>query len=256
MLDAAVWPSGAAEKLFGTVRGTAGAVGQITAGLRTPFALVRPLEGTPDSEAPGLVDYRIEVLVGAAVAGDETDERALMGGNRAGGIGSSRGRGVLDLVERVRVLLRETLPVDGFTRVSVLAGEAAPANLGGEGQAATVLVTVQARGTAARSFPPPRGLTATAAGGGVVNLAWTLPASRFDRREVVLRRAAGATAPASVTAGTGVTLSGLLATSVADSPGAGQFSYALFAGYDQHGAGSSDTYSAQVAGTTRTVTAT
>jgi hypothetical protein len=66
--------------------------------------------------------------------------------------------------------------------------------------------------------------------------------NRFDRRQMVLRR--GATLPASATAGTGVTLSGDLATSVVDTPGAGTWYYALFAAYDEYGSASNERYSA------------
>ena len=112
---------------------------------------------------------------------------------------------------------------------------------------------VDAVGTAEAYYHPARVLQATASGGGAVALTWAIPPDRWDRVNVVLRRAAGATAPSSATAGTSVTLASVLATSVTDTPGAGQFSYALFSGYDRDGDGDVDTHSASV---TRTVTAT
>jgi len=86
--------------------------------------------------------------------------------------------------------------------------------------------------TSIRSYPAPTRLTGAVPGGGVVNLTWSLPATRYDTYALVLRRAAGSTAPTSATSGTGVTV-GALVTSVSDSPGAGTFSYALFMGYDE-----------------------
>jgi len=73
------------------------------------------------------------------------------------------------------------------------------------------------------------------AGSGNASLSWTIPPDRFDRDKVILRRAAGSTPPASATAGTGVTLSGDLATSVTDNPGSGSFAYSLFGAYDESG---------------------
>lgn len=68
--------------------------------------------------------------------------------------------------------------------------------------------------------------------GGDATLAWRVPPDRFDRFRVRLRRAAGATAPATSTDGTNVAIADL-ATGVTDSPGAGEFSYALFGQYDE-----------------------
>lgn len=67
-----------------------------------------------------------------------------------------------------------------------------------------------------------------------VTLSWTNPSGRFDLHRIIMRRAAGSTAPATVTDGTGVTLGSDLATSVADTGlAAGTYSYSAFAGYDE-----------------------
>lgn len=78
-------------------------------------------------------------------------------------------------------------------------------------------------------YAPATGFAAVDSGGGAAALSWTNPSGAVA---MVVRRASGATAPATVEDGTGVTLSGALAESVSDSPGAGTWSYAVFAGHD------------------------
>jgi hypothetical protein len=70
-------------------------------------------------------------------------------------------------------------------------------------------------------------------GGGQVRLTWALPPNRYDLRQVVLRRKAGATAPVDQNDGTGIALPSLLPTTFTDTPGAGTWTYALFAGYNE-----------------------
>ncbi len=80
--------------------------------------------------------------------------------------------------------------------------------------------------------------------GGTVNLSWALPATRFDTRRVMLRRESGAViGDFTPTTGTEVTLSGDLATSEADVPGAGTFTYALFFVYDEFGTSTDERFS-------------
>lgn len=84
-------------------------------------------------------------------------------------------------------------------------------------------------------------------GSGQVVMTWTLAPTRFDTLRVILRRATGSTPPATVTDGTGVTLSGDLVTSKTDSGlAAGTYSYSLFMAYDETNATptTADKYSA------------
>lgn len=233
LLLAAAWPTGAAERVFGAVVVSQAPNDRVLGNVRLPLALIRLGGGTSDDQEPRLVRETLEVVLMAQVPGDPLGEAALIGGPRAGGAGSSAGRGVLELEE---VLMGAAAQLGGADGVRLrLAGK-------GRGQAAPDAVhgAIAARGYvfegwlgSERSYPAPVNLVATPAGSGAVNLSWTLPPQRFDRLEVVLRRAAGSTPPASATDGTGVTLASAMATSVTDDPGAGTFSYALFAGYDE-----------------------
>jgi hypothetical protein len=128
-------------------------------------------------------------------------------------------------------------------------------------------VSVKVWCTTERHYDPPVWLTASAAGGGVVNLTWTNPPTRWDqypgtdhdgtRLAPIVRYAAGATAPTSATVGTGVAGIAAGATSIAASGvAAGATSFAIFQPYTEAGGTSPERYSAQELSTTKTVTVT
>lgn len=75
-------------------------------------------------------------------------------------------------------------------------------------------------------------------------ITWNNPAGGVDMLEVVVRRASGSVAPAAADEGTGVTLGSALAETVVDDPGYGEWSYAVFVGYDTDGDAAVDVYSA------------
>lgn len=245
LLQAATWPDGSAEKVFGS-HGVKISAGPQENGLNSipfPFAMISPGNGTTDPDHQRIGQEEIDVTIMAANAADPWGEQALIGGGRGGGQGSSSGRGLLELGEIVRSELRLLLPQNGVKPQFV--GKSAPTPFRVEHHGYVVGRTHRFRAwlTDARHYPAPTRFAATDAGGGDANLSWNVPPSRFDRYEVVLRRASGSTAPSSVTDGTGVSLGSLLATSVTDSPGTGTWSYALFGGYDELSAGASDRYS-------------
>lgn len=233
LLRQATWP-GSATAVFHDVKITQAPVDVLLGQLRAPFALIRVGSGSPDDQAPRLMEEGLEVAIVASSAGDGTGQVALVGGPRAGGQTSSSGRGVLELEEE---LLRAAAKLGGQNgvRLNLVASGRGEALLDGTTLAASRGYSFRARTSTERSYRAPSLFVATAGapGSGNVSMTWDLPPARFDRLEVVLRRASGATAPTSPTDGTGVALSGPLATSVTDSPGAGTWSYALFAGYDE-----------------------
>lgn len=207
-------------------------VESLLAKLRAPFALIRVGGATADDDVPSLLTEELEVALVASSVGDEKGQSALLGAARSSGRTSSKGRGLLELEEE---LFRAAALLGGASgiRLNLSAKTGGQALLDGTTLAASRGYTFRARTSVYRSYPAPSLLVATPAGSGSVSLTWSVPPARYDRLEVVLRRASGATAPTSATDGTGVTLSGALATSVTDSPGVGTFSYAIFAGYDE-----------------------
>lgn len=233
LLLAATWPDGVAARVFGSVLVTQAPNARVMGSLRFPAALIRVGGGASDDQDPRLTSEAIEVTLFVSVPGDALGEIPLLGGPRAGGVGASGGRGLLEVEE---ILLGVVAKIGGDSGVRLRVASKGRGQVQGDGVQSYIMArgyVLEAWTTSARSYPRPENLVATPAGGGVVNLSWSLPPSRFDRLQVVLRRAAGATAPTSATDGTGVTLASALATSVSDSPGAGTFSYALFAGYDE-----------------------
>ena len=83
--------------------------------------------------------------------------------------------------------------------------------------------------TASPTYPPAAFFHGVA-GSGSATLRWAEPPDRSDYTGLVLRRASGSTPPASATDGTGIAISPHVET-VNNSPGAGTWSYALFAEY-------------------------
>jgi len=183
--------------------------------------------GPSDSFDPSLSDrdFFVRVWVPYARAEDAKDEEALVGLDLEQG-----DPGAAEVEESVLAALRLSGPdADGGAQL-LLRSRGAYRDLV-EGVQFTLSYTSLV--VDARDYPPPSRFAAVdAAGGGDTDLTWTLAPGRWDRNAIILRRAAGSTAPTSETSGTGVTVAAE-ATSVTDSPGAGTFSYALFQEYDE-----------------------
>lgn len=204
-------------------------------GIRMPFALISPGAGQSDPEAneePDLIRRDIVVSTMVAIPGDHVGERALIGAN-VPDYTKSEGRGVLEVEEEVLAAIKYAATDLGVVIEHKATGVAKPVIDPDLGYVLTQDVLFQAWLTAARFYHPGINFVATG-GSGQVSLSWGLPPDRYDRYRMVLRRAAGATAPTSISGGTGVTLASSLATSVVDSGlAAGTYSYALFATYDE-----------------------
>lgn len=233
ILRAAVWPDGTGEVVFSNrVHVTAGPPEGVIPSIGYPFCLLAPGSADEDEDEAFVEVTGIRALLVVRGAGDAYGETALMGGPRSGGQGSSKGRGLLEVEEALRDAVAKLSGPNGVNlRVT---GRSAPvAQTIGSDYVVSREYSLEAVLTVDRTYPPATSFLASDATGGNASLTWALPPSRYDRVGVVLRRAAGTTAPASATAGTGVALSSALATSKTDNPGAGTFSYALFAGYDE-----------------------
>jgi hypothetical protein len=257
LLAAATWPDAPSEKVLGSARAALVGEDLAAANLRAgAHALVRPGAYDADPDEPRLLRQELEVVLAVRSEGDPFGERALIGGPRSGGQGSSGGRGLLEVEEPALAAVDRLTQTTGVRPVVRRASGTVATPVAGSAWLASRVHKVEAIVTRDRYYHPPTKLRATAAGGGAVSLTWALPPDRWDRRRVVLRRAAGATAPSSASAGTSVTLSGSLATSVTDSPGVGTWSYAMFAAYDETGSATDERWSAQERNTTATVVAT
>lgn len=183
-------------------------------------------------EEPDLLEQDVIARILVQVEADPSGETALVGANYGSALTSSAGAGVLQVERELLAASARLQDVDGI-RCYVKATSAADIQRVRGSVVAVREYRFAMLVGADPYYHPPTRLAATDLGGGQTSLTWTLPPDRFDRYRVVLRRAAGATAPTSITGGTGVTLSGDLATSVTDSPGVGTFSYSIFGAYDE-----------------------
>lgn len=238
-----IFPSGAVQVTQFRAEQVLGAMGG-----RLPAALIRVGSGTPDpdhGQAPDYLRRDVAVTLIAGVAGDRVGSTPLLGAHRQGAT-DSRGRGLFEIEEEVLDELALMGRVDGISIQHILSTIPEPDILEDEPSAVAGNYAFSVWVASSREYPPASGFAAADAGSGNASLSWTLPPARFDRHSMILRRASGSTAPATVGAGTGVTLASDLETSVTDSPGAGTWSYALFAAYDEDGDDSPDQYSAAV----------
>lgn len=210
---------------------TAGLTREALKDVKLPFVLITPLGGPADGEDPDLWDETIRFVIVAGVEGDDHGKMSLLGGVRSAGQGSSKGRGLLELQEEVMAAVRLLSTGTGLVVQgrNLQAGEAAQDEEYGYITSRQLLYSVKC--TAFRYYHPCDLFAAEDATGGNCDLTWALPPDRFDRRKMMLRRAAGSTAPATIADGTEVVLASDLAVSHTDNPGAGTFSYSLFAGY-------------------------
>lgn len=225
---------------------------EILRNLGIPAAMIVPGNGSSDPEGreePGLIQTDFVLTLVNVHHGDATGEAVLIGAN-ASDIDSGNGRGLLEIEEQVISALEALTSKDGMT-IQVYnfgATQGGPVEGADGAHAALRTYTLRALTTLTRSYDAATGFAAVDAGGGDADLTWSLPPSRFDYRRVIVRRAAGSTAPATATSGTGVTLGGspdgVAAVSVTDSPTAGTWSYSLWVAYDDFGRDADMSYKA------------
>lgn len=218
-LTSAQWPD--ATALFDAVTfAPPGAIQESHMESQGRVALVTLGDQETDANEPKALRQTVHVLLHHATedVDDEGDDARL------------GAKGLLRLVEQVRGVLRYLGEESGVRMEFVSQGASSASDLAWASGASRELI-FEAHIADERDYPGPTRLKATALGGGQVSLTWTRAPDRFDRHSQVLRRASGSTAPTSISGGTGVTISAA-ATSVTDSPGAGTWSYAIFAGYD------------------------
>ncbi len=210
---------------------------------RLPMALVRPGAISVDpklaAERPDLVSIEFSVSLIVATAGDAYGETTLLGANRRGG---SMGRGLLEVEEKVLAAISTLGPAAGLPIVFRGASHAQPVYDEANGRyIAFGDYRFEAGGTLVRTYEKPAGLART--GTTTAILTWN-QRTRWDFRRFILRRASGSTPPATIVAGTGITLGGspdgggtTPPITVTDTPGAGTFSYSLFQVFDDTDSG-------------------
>lgn len=245
LLQAAVWP-GSSTPIFApesvVVATTESDMDVLDAHTVLPLAVIALSGGSADPafrDEPGYWEHQVDVVLAVKNSGDRKGEAPVMGSAREGTT-DSRGRGVLEIVEPVLAALELLNVQDGITVACVSQGEQATRRDPSDGTVYALQgLSFSVSCARERYYPAPRRLVASPTSGEVA-LSWENPPARFDRLRVVLRRASGAVAPSSPSAGTGVTLASDFAESAVDTVAAGTYSYALFMVYDEFSRGANN----------------
>lgn len=203
-------------------------------GAAMPFFIVRPGDKFPDSEHKHRKRCAWSCLYGVSVMGDATGEAATVGFIRSAT--TIEGYGILEIEELLEAMFEQaSLTIDGLEISNIQTRMIGPSRSQRFGYVMLATLEMESYAGSVRRYPGPCELRDAGSGGGTASLAWDLAPGwgrAWNQNRQVLRRAAGATPPATITDGADVPV-GTLATSVSDSLGAGTFSYSLFAVYDE-----------------------
>lgn len=202
---------------------------------RKPLAVISPGTYTADDEEPELITRQIRVTLYHSHSGGDGGQALMIGANRAS-TDTSLGRGLLDLEEPLANAIRHLNEIDGISVYSKMGGGGDSAYIDGGPWYASMAHDFEVVTTMSPYHPPIANLQSTNLDS-QVDLAWELP-DRFDRVPVVIRHAAGSTAPATITDGNAVNNASLTASDNAITgiiPGApvpGTHSFTVFAAYN------------------------
>ena len=227
-------------------------------GLIFPAALIRPGASTSDplhGEEPDLIQFSFDVILIAVGPGDRVGAHPIMGAYRQG-LTDSRGRGLLELEEELFNAVSHLRDAQGVRVQSIATGAVVSAPHDADNVIAAREYSFDAQVTADRFYHAPIAVTATDLGGGQSRIRWSDPPPRGDRIDIQIQRLGGPTAPANETQGTTVANVAVGVESYVDSPGVGEFSYTVFATYNDHGGSSLDRFSDAEQGTQATITVT
>lgn len=241
-LRSILWPNG--DHVFGgAVFVYAGAAAADVHPPGFPFALVTVGAGTPDPDAPDLIEQTFEIVAATEVMGDPLGEAAMIGGNRTD-YTSSAGAGALEIAERVRATVQALTGYDGAPVVVSGSGVGAPSVLDDRRHVVLSSFTVTALCTSQPYYRPPQRLRAA-------NGSWhwngARCSQRFDFQSFLLGYVSGSTPVATVTE-----LDAIVTTTTntfsAEAVLPGKV-YQLFAAYNGHGAATWSDYSHAEKGT-------
>ena len=212
-----------------------------------PICLIRPGSATSDpvaDEDPNLLMQSFQILLGVVVPGDAVGQNALIGGNRQAN-DSSKGRGLLEVEEQLLQSVGLLNSVNGVEMYNRTKSEATATLDDSNRYVAYREYGFEALCAVARYYPPCTRVTSADAGGaGDCTVSYFIPPERFDGTgSPRILRVAGATPTTDpndagatvVQAGAGVQPLSPMPYSITDSPGAGQFSYSVWAIYDDSG---------------------
>jgi hypothetical protein len=240
------------EPVFGSVKAVFSPPELLIQELRFPILFIIVQNADADSREPGLLVQNYDLRLVNMVRGDNVGEDAILGSNRV--TAKSAGKGLLEIEEELHEIVRQMDENLGIKIIERFQSAGLVDEVAESGYVISRTYSIQIYCIDKRYYHPATRLTATGGAGQVV-LTWELPPDRFDRYRVMLRRASGATPPATIADGTEVALGGLLATGVTNSGlTPGQYSYSLFAGYTEYGGTTPNKWSDKISKSDITVT--
>lgn len=241
----ATWQDAGGERIFGSVHITNGPAKEFYNEIQNfPLALIGVNDDETDPMTPGYVKQMFTITFIVRILGDMRGENAMIGANRTAGSTSSKGRGILEVTEEVSRALRQIQESVGVKIVGRRKSDIGTGILEGVGYLALRQSIIEVKCTDARYYHPPLRVAAVKSGANA-NLTWADPPTRWDGvgRTLRIRRILGSTPPATVTDGSAVADVARGVQAYADTPGAGTWSYSIFAGYSDTGASSNERYS-------------
>ena len=267
LLKTATWSDSPNDLIFGangnvTIYGGLPLQADATPLGYAPVALIGVGDSDADADDPDIFEHRFKLALAVAVMGDPYGKNAIVGANWsiAGDTWQGEGRGLLQFEEETLGAIGRLTGADGVPISCSLRSKAEPVPIGDGLHVMAREYDLACVCTRQRGYDNPYDLVATNNGDGTVTLTWKIPpGDRYDYRDLELRHASGSTAPASASAGNEVDLgdadTAKALLTINHTPGSdGAHSYAIFAGYTDTGAANNERFSAQVPGTTSTVT--
>lgn len=194
----------------------------------------------------------MSVLIICKLGGDRVGENPIMGASRTG-LTDSRGKGILEIEEELLNACFRLNDLEGVRLQLVETGAVAVNPDPNDWTAASREYTFEVQCTADRYYHAPTQVQA-ANSGGTVTVTWQDPPTRFDSREMEVHRASGSTPPSSATAATKRASVALGVETYSEAPGAGTWSYAVFAAYNDYEGSTNDRFSTNEQGAYASVT--
>ena len=252
-MRAATWPGGTQEVILGN-RVYVAADGLEDEDIPAPpFALLHIGDFSADAKRPQLHEQQFNLVTVVNVMGDRLGEQAVLGGPRSGDVlGSTKGRGVLEVLQGLLASVRELTGTDGAPIIATLGSGSRARQVGENRHLAAAQAVLKTLVTADPEWLPVPWFTATKSGADV-DLAWALPGVPTGILQAVrVQYAAGSTPPA--TAASGANVYAGLGSSTSHTPAGFPASYSIWAAYSETGAAANEAFSSSQPWTERTVT--
>ena len=241
------------ELVFGSVKVVFSPAEVLIQELRVPTLFIIIQSADTDSEEPNLITQNIDLKLVNMVRGDNVGEDVVMGSNRSST--KSDGRGLLEIEEELLDVVSKLNELYGIKIIERFQSSGVIDEMYESGYTISRTYSLKVYCINNRTYGPAMRLMAPSGSAKKVQLTWKNPADRFDRKQLMIRRANGTTPPPTISDGVQV-LSTITMVELYEDSGltTGQkYSYSLFVGYDEYGIGTASKWSEPIC---RTVTVT